>query len=65
MIGDHIKQLVEKVRTDEAFAEKFKSSPIDAIEAVLGTFIPEDEIEIIIDGVIAEYPAVKPEERPE
>ena len=48
-----IDEIVEKVKADPNFAEKFKSQPIKAVEDVLGVDLPDDVIEKIIDGVKA------------
>lgn len=48
-----IDEVVEKVKADPNFAEKFKSEPIKAVEEVLGVDLPDDMIKNIIDGVKA------------
>ncbi len=46
-----IDEIVEKVKSDGNFAEKFKSEPIKAVEDVLGVDLPDDVIKNVIDGV--------------
>lgn len=48
-----IDEVVNKVKADPKFAEKFKSEPIKAVEEVLGVDLPDDVINNIIDGVKA------------
>ncbi len=46
-----IDEIVEKVKSDGNFAEKFKSDPIKAVEEVLGIDLPDEVIKNVIDGV--------------
>ncbi|MBQ9947122.1 MAG: hypothetical protein IJO91_01920 [Oscillospiraceae bacterium] len=46
-----IDEIVEKVKNDGNFAEKFKNEPIKAVEEVLGVDLPDDVIQNVIDGV--------------
>ncbi len=48
-----IDEVVNKVKADPNFAEKFKSEPIKAVEEVLGVDLPDDMINNVIDGVKA------------
>ncbi len=48
-----IEELVEKVKNDKDFAEKFKNDPVKAVEGVLGVDLPDDQINSIIEGVKA------------
>ena len=48
-----IEEVVNKVKSDEGFAEKFKNEPIKAVEEVLGVDLPDDTVQKIIDGVKA------------
>lgn len=48
-----IDEVVNKVKADPKFAEKFKSEPIKAVEEVLGVDLPDDMVKNIIDGVKA------------
>ena len=48
-----IDEVVNKVKSDESFADKFKSEPVKAIEEVLGVDLPDDVINNVIDGVKA------------
>ena len=48
-----IDEVVNKVKSDDKFAEKFKSEPIKAVEDVIGVDLPDDVIKNVIDGVKA------------
>lgn len=48
-----IDEVVNKVKNDKGFAEKFQKEPIKAVEEVLGVDLPDDAIKNIIDGVKA------------
>lgn len=48
-----IDEIVNKVKSDDTFAEKFKSEPIKAVEGVLGVDLPDDQVSKIVDGVKA------------
>lgn len=48
-----IDEIVNKVKNDKDFAEKFQKEPIKAVEDVLGVDLPDDQIQKVIDGVKA------------
>ena len=48
-----IDEVVNKVKNDKSFAEKFQKEPIKAVEEVLGVDLPDDAIKNVIDGVKA------------
>lgn len=48
-----IDEVVNKVKSDENFAEKFKNEPIKAVEEVIGVDLPDDQINSVIEGVKA------------
>lgn len=48
-----IDEVVNKVKSDKGFAEKFQKEPIKAVEEVLRVDLPDDAIKNIIDGVKA------------
>jgi len=48
-----INEIVDKVKNDDQFADKFKNDPVSAVEGVLGVDLPNDQIEGIVDGVKA------------
>ncbi|MCD4713533.1 MAG: hypothetical protein K8R73_09655 [Clostridiales bacterium] len=52
-IKNKIEEIIEKIKSDENFASKFKDDPEKAIESILGIDIPGDQIEKVIDGVKA------------
>ncbi len=53
IIEKKIDEIVDKIKDDDDFAEKFKEEPIKAIEGILGIDLPDDKIEAIINGVRA------------
>ena len=48
-----IDEVVNKVKNDKTFAEKFQKEPVKAVEDVLGVDLPDDAVKNIIDGVKA------------
>jgi len=48
---EKIEEIVNKVKNDKNFMEKFKSNPVSAVEEVLGVDLPEDQITNIINTV--------------
>lgn len=48
-----IDEVVDKIKNDKNFAEKFQKEPIKAVEDVLGVDLPDDVIKNVIDGVKA------------
>lgn len=52
-IKEKIEEITDKVKNDKDFAAKFKSSPVKAVEDVVGVDLPDDKIETIVDGIKA------------
>ena len=48
-----IDEIVNKVKSDDGFASKFKSEPVKAVEEVLGVDLPDDQISKVVEGVKA------------
>ncbi len=48
-----IDEVVNKVKSDKNFAQKFQKEPIKAVEEVLGVDLPDDQIKGVIEGVKA------------
>lgn len=48
-----IDEIVKKVKSDDAFAEKFKKDPVKAVEGVLGVDLPDEQINSLVSGVKA------------
>ena len=48
---EKIEEIVNKIKNDKNFMEKFKSNPVSAVEEVLGVDLPEDQITNIINTV--------------
>ena len=48
-----IDEVVNKVKSDDKFADKFKNEPVKAVEDVIGVDLPDDVVKNVIDGVKA------------
>ena len=48
-----IEEIVEKIKADASFGEKFKKDPIQTVSGLLGIDIPADAVEKIVAGVKA------------
>ncbi len=48
-----IEEIVEKIKADENFAEKFRNDPVKAVESVVGVDLPDDAINQVVDGIKA------------
>lgn len=48
-----IDEVVNKVKSDAGFADKFKSEPIKAVEEVIGVDLPDDVVNNVVEGVKA------------
>ncbi len=48
-----IDEIVNKIKTDKDFGQKFQEEPIKAVEGVLGVDLPDDQIKQVVDGVKA------------
>ena len=46
-----IDEIVEKVKNDKDFGDKFQKEPIKAVEEVLGVDLPDDVVKNVIDTV--------------
>lgn len=58
-IKKKIEEIVNKVKNDKDFANKFQKDPVKAVESILGVDLPDDQINNIIDGVKAKITADK------
>ena len=57
-IKEYISKVIERVTQDGALRTQFqKSSPIKAVEQVLGVDLPEEALEKIVQGVKAKLSA--------
>ena len=46
-----IEEIVNKVKNDKGFAEKFKKDPVKAVESVIGIDLPDEQINAVITAV--------------
>lgn len=56
-IKKKVEEIVNKVKNDGDFANKFKSNPVEAVESVVGMDLPDDQINNIIEMVKAKLGA--------
>ncbi len=52
-IKGKIEEIVQKIKSDDNFADEFKKNPTKAIESIIGIDLPDDQINAVIDGVKA------------
>lgn len=52
-LKEKIEEIVNKVKNDKEFANKFKEEPVKALEDVIGVDLPDDKINEIITAVKA------------
>ena len=50
-IKKEVEKIIDKVKNDKNFANKFKKDPIKAVEGVLGVDLPDKEIEKVVTAV--------------
>ena len=50
-IKKEAEKIIDKVKNDKNFANKFKKDPIKAVEGVLGVDLPDKEIEKVVTAV--------------
>ena len=50
-IKKEVEKIIDKVKNDKNFANKFKKDPIKAVEGVLGVDLPDKEIEKVVTTV--------------
>ena len=48
-----VEEIVNKVKNDGDFANKFKSNPVEAVESVVGVDLPDDQINNVVEMVKA------------
>jgi len=48
-----VEEIVNKVKNDKGFADKFRKDPVKAVESVLGIDLPDDQINKLVDAVKA------------
>jgi phenylalanyl-tRNA synthetase beta subunit len=52
-IKKKVEEIVNKVKNDGDFANKFKSNPVEAVESVIGMDLPDDQINNVVEMVKA------------
>lgn len=52
-IKSKVNDIVEKVKNDKEFANKFKENPVNAVEQVLGVDLPDHQINEIVNVIKA------------
>lgn len=52
-IKKKVEEIVNKVKNDGDFADKFKSNPVEAVEGIVGVDLPDDQINNIVEMVKA------------
>ncbi len=50
-IKKEVEKIIDKVKNDKDFSNKFKSNPVEAVESVLGVDLPEDKINDVVKMV--------------
>lgn len=50
-IKEKIEEIVDKAKNDKEFHKKLKGNPVEAIEVLLGTDLPDEQLKTIADGV--------------
>lgn len=50
-IKNKVEEIVNKIKNDGDFANKFKSNPITAVEEVIGVDLPDDQINQVV-GIV-------------
>lgn len=52
-IKKKVEEIVDKVKNDGDFANKFKENPVQAVEGVVGMDLPDDQINNVVNMVKA------------
>lgn len=52
-IKKKVEEIINKVKNDGDFANKFKSNPVEAVESVVGVDLPNNQINNIVEMVKA------------
>ena len=52
-IKEMITELVDKIKSDPNLVKKFQKDPVATIEKLLGIDLPNDQLNMIVDGVKA------------
>ena len=56
-IKKKVEEIVNKVKNDGDFANKFKANPVEAVERVVGMDLPDDQINNVVEMVKAKLGA--------
>ena len=52
-IKEKIEELVEKIQKNPALLKKFNTEPVKVVEELVGIDLPDELIEMVVDGVKA------------
>lgn len=52
-LKEKIDAVIDKVKTDKEFAEKFSRDPVMAVRSLIGIDLPNDQINMVVEGVKA------------
>ena len=52
-IKEKIMELVDKIKSDPNLVKKFQKDPVATVEKLLGIDLPNDQLNMIVDGVKA------------
>lgn len=58
-IKDKIEEIIEKIKNDKGFADRFKINPVKEIETLFGVDLPDEMINNILTGVKAKLTSDK------
>ncbi|MBR2743884.1 MAG: hypothetical protein IKE01_01115 [Clostridia bacterium] len=50
-IKNKVEEIVNKIKNDGDFANKFKNDPVKAVEGVIGVDLPDDQINQVV-GIV-------------
>lgn len=52
-LQDKIEEIVDKLTSDKKLKEKFEKNPAKVLESILGVNLPDDQVNKIVDAVMA------------
>ena len=48
-----VEELIEKLKSDKDLMNKFQADPISTVEGLVGIDLPNDQVQKIVDGIMA------------